>query len=90
MLRIEDTDVARSTQESVEQIRLRALRLGLAASPVRLASATSVGDILATLLARNEPSPRIAAMAKTACDLIPEDTKRQVIESLRLEVHGHD
>jgi len=48
------------------------------------------GDILATLLARNQPSPRIAAMAKTACDLIPEDTKRQVIESLRLEVHGHD
>ena len=38
-----------SGEESVDQIRLRALRLGLARSPVRLASATSVGDILATV-----------------------------------------
>jgi DNA repair protein RadA/Sms len=38
-----------SGEESVDQIRLRALRLGLAKSPVRLASATSVGDILATV-----------------------------------------
>ncbi|HEX6011170.1 MAG TPA: AAA family ATPase, partial [Geminicoccaceae bacterium] len=38
-----------SGEESVDQIRLRALRLGLAREPVRLASATSVGDILATV-----------------------------------------
>ena len=38
-----------SGEELVDQIRLRALRLGLAQAPVRLASATSVGDILATV-----------------------------------------
>ena len=38
-----------SGEESVDQIRLRAQRLGLSAAPVRLASATSVGDILATV-----------------------------------------
>lgn len=38
-----------SGEESVDQIRLRAARLGLARAPVRLASATSVGDILATV-----------------------------------------
>ena len=38
-----------SGEESVDQIRLRALRLGLVQSPVRLASATSVGDVLATV-----------------------------------------
>jgi DNA repair protein RadA/Sms len=38
-----------SGEESVDQIRLRATRLGLARAAVRLASATSVGDILATV-----------------------------------------
>jgi DNA repair protein RadA/Sms len=38
-----------SGEESVDQIRLRAARLGLAKAAVRLASATSVGDILATV-----------------------------------------
>jgi DNA repair protein RadA/Sms len=38
-----------SGEESVDQIRLRALRLGLAEAPVRLASATSAGDVLATV-----------------------------------------
>ncbi|MFZ1430678.1 MAG: DNA repair protein RadA [Geminicoccaceae bacterium] len=38
-----------SGEESIDQIRLRALRLGLSGEPVRLASATSVGDILATV-----------------------------------------
>ena len=38
-----------SGEESVDQIRLRAARLGLSGAPVRLASATSVGDILATV-----------------------------------------
>ena len=38
-----------SGEELVDQIRLRAQRLGLSGAPVRLASATSVGDILATV-----------------------------------------
>ena len=36
-------------EESIDQIRLRAARLGLAAAPVQLAGATSAGDILATV-----------------------------------------
>src|SRR3569623_1580893 len=35
--------------ESAEQVRLRAVRLGLGGAPVRLASATSVRDIVTTL-----------------------------------------
>src|SRR3569623_1979499 len=38
-----------SGEESAEQVRLRAVRLGLGGAPVRLASATSVRDILTTL-----------------------------------------
>ena len=38
-----------SGEESAEQIRLRAVRLGLGKTPVRLAAATSVRDILTTL-----------------------------------------
>ena len=38
-----------SGEESAEQIRLRAVRLGLGKSPVQLAAATSVRDILTTL-----------------------------------------
>ena len=38
-----------SGEESAEQVRLRAVRLGLGAAPVRLAAATSVRDILTTL-----------------------------------------
>ena len=38
-----------SGEEAVDQIRLRATRLGLASAPVGLATATSVRDILATL-----------------------------------------
>jgi DNA repair protein RadA/Sms len=37
-----------SGEESVDQIRLRAARLGLSAAPVQLAAATSVGDVIAT------------------------------------------
>jgi len=36
-------------EESIQQVRLRARRLGLEKSPVKLAAATSVGDILRTL-----------------------------------------
>ena len=38
-----------SGEESAEQVRLRAVRLGLGKSPVQLAAATSVRDILTTL-----------------------------------------
>lgn len=38
-----------SGEEAVDQVRLRALRLGLGGAPVRLASVTSVRDILTTL-----------------------------------------
>lgn len=38
-----------SGEEAVDQVRLRARRLGLGEAPVRLASATSVRDILTTL-----------------------------------------
>ena len=38
-----------SGEEAVDQVRMRAARLGLADTPVRLASATSVRDILTTL-----------------------------------------
>jgi DNA repair protein RadA/Sms len=38
-----------SGEEAVDQVRLRALRLGLAAAPVELAAETSVEDIIATL-----------------------------------------
>src|SRR5215210_2348567 len=44
-----------SGEESAEQIRLRAVRLGLGKSPVLLAAATSVRDILTTLEA-NPPA----------------------------------
>ena len=38
-----------SGEESIDQIRLRAGRLGLADAPIQLASATSAGDVLATV-----------------------------------------
>ena len=38
------------------------------------------GDILATLLARNEPSRRVAEMAVAACDLIPGKEKERVMQ----------
>ena len=38
-----------SGEESAEQVRLRAVRLGLGRAPVRLAAATSVRDILTTM-----------------------------------------
>jgi len=38
-----------SGEESIDQIRMRAARLGLTKSPVQLAAATQLGDILASL-----------------------------------------
>jgi DNA repair protein RadA/Sms len=45
-----------SGEEAVEQLRLRARRLGLAAAPVRLATATSVRDIAASLDSAEPPA----------------------------------
>jgi DNA repair protein RadA/Sms len=44
-----------SGEEASDQVRLRALRLGLADAPVQLASATSVRDILTTLAQATPP-----------------------------------
>ncbi len=44
-----------SGEEAVDQVRLRAVRLGCAAAPVQLASATSVRDIVASLEAGDGP-----------------------------------
>jgi DNA repair protein RadA/Sms len=45
-----------SGEEAADQVRLRARRLGLGNSPVKLAAATSVRDILATLDAGRPPA----------------------------------
>ena len=45
-----------SGEEAVAQVRLRAARLGLAQSPVELAAATQVEDILATCAAGDRPA----------------------------------
>src|SRR5215218_2635405 len=45
-----------SGEESAEQVRLRAVRLGLGKAPVRLAAATSVRDILTTLSEGEPPA----------------------------------
>ncbi|MDQ3471960.1 MAG: AAA family ATPase, partial [Pseudomonadota bacterium] len=44
-----------SGEESAEQVRLRAVRLGLGKAPVRLAAATSVRDILTTVAKGEAP-----------------------------------
>ncbi|MFL6769819.1 MAG: DNA repair protein RadA, partial [Sphingomicrobium sp.] len=45
-----------SGEEAADQVRLRAIRLGLGGAPVRLAAATSVRDILTTVSAGNAPA----------------------------------
>jgi DNA repair protein RadA/Sms len=45
-----------SGEEAADQVRLRARRLGLGSAPVKLAAATSVRDILATLDAGRPPA----------------------------------
>ncbi|MES2903888.1 MAG: DNA repair protein RadA [Pseudomonadota bacterium] len=49
-----------SGEEAANQVRLRALRLGLGGSPVELAAATSVRDILTTL--SEGPSPALVVI----------------------------
>jgi DNA repair protein RadA/Sms len=46
-----------SGEESIEQIQMRAQRLGLAGAPVELASATNVRDILASVDSNDKSNP---------------------------------
>ncbi|MCF2514653.1 DNA repair protein RadA [Sphingomonas sp. G124] len=45
-----------SGEEAVDQVRLRAIRLGLGGAPVQLAAATSVRDILTTVTTGESPA----------------------------------
>ncbi len=54
-----------SGEEAIDQIRLRASRLGLAEAPVALASATNVRDILAALDAADGPDVAIIDSIQT-------------------------
>src|SRR5689334_8083781 len=70
-----------SGEESAEQVRLRAVRLGLDGAPVRLAAATSVRDILTTVGAGEPPALLIVDSIQTMhSDLIEgaPGTVRQV------------
>ena len=49
-------------EEAVDQVRLRAERLGVAAGPVRLAAASSVRDIIASLDDAGAPSPGLVVI----------------------------
>ncbi len=64
-----------SGEESVEQVQLRARRLGLAGSPLRLASATVVEEVLAVLEGREAPAllviDSIQTMASTELEAAP-------------------
>ncbi len=54
-----------SGEEALDQLRLRATRLGLAAAPVNLAIATSVRDIVATLDAPSSPGAVVVDSIQT-------------------------
>ena len=54
-----------SGEEAVDQIRQRALRLGVGDSPVRLAAATEVGGILAGLEAGEPPALAVIDSVQT-------------------------
>jgi DNA repair protein RadA/Sms len=54
-----------SGEEAIDQLRLRARRLGVADSPVRLAAATAVGDILGALDSSDAPDIAIVDSIQT-------------------------
>ncbi|MCI5047726.1 MAG: DNA repair protein RadA [Aquisalinus sp.] len=60
-----------SGEEAVAQIRLRAARLGLSDTPVHLASATSLKDILATLKAEKPDVVIMDSIQTTWSDALP-------------------
>lgn len=51
-----------SGEEAIDQIRLRAQRLGVTKAPVALASATNLNDILLTLDRSSQPRPKIVVI----------------------------
>ncbi len=54
-----------SGEEAIDQVRLRAARLGLADAPVQLATATAVRDIVATLESRDGPAVAVIDSIQT-------------------------
>ena len=54
-----------SGEEAIDQVRLRARRLGLGHAPVQLASATSIRDILTTLSSTHPPAMLIIDSIQT-------------------------
>jgi DNA repair protein RadA/Sms len=54
-----------SGEEAIDQVRLRAARLGLDQAPVQLAAATSIRDIVATLESRDGPAVAVIDSIQT-------------------------
>ncbi len=75
-----------SGEESVDQIRLRAARLRVAGTPVRLATATSVRDLLATLDVPDAPDVVIVDSIQTVYVDSLESAPRTVAQ-LRASAH---
>jgi DNA repair protein RadA/Sms len=74
-LAVKDKRVAYvSGEEAVDQVRLRALRLGLAEGPVELAAETSVEDIVATLSHGKRPSLVVIDSIQTMWTEVIEST----------------
>ena len=69
-----------SGEEAVDQIRLRALRLGLAGAPVELAAETSVEDIVATLSHGKRPSLVVIDSIQTMWTELIESTPGTVCQ----------
>ncbi|MGC2224672.1 MAG: DNA repair protein RadA [Methylocella sp.] len=63
-----------SGEEAVDQVRLRALRLGLGAAPVELAAETGVEDIIATLSHGKRPSLVVIESIQTMWTELIEST----------------
>ncbi|HEX2623914.1 MAG TPA: DNA repair protein RadA [Sphingomicrobium sp.] len=75
-----------SGEEAADQVRLRALRLGLGRSPVRLAAATSVRDILTTVGSGEPPALLVIDSIQTMhSDLI--DGAPGTVSQVRASAH---
>lgn len=74
-----------SGEESVDQIRLRAKRLGLEHAPVQLSSATSVHDILATL---KQEKPDIVVIDSVQTMFVPSlESAPGTVSQVRMSAH---
>jgi DNA repair protein RadA/Sms len=69
-----------SGEEAVDQVRLRAQRLGLGESPVELAAETSVEDIVATLGAGSRPALVVIDSIQTMWTSLIESTPGTVTQ----------